>query len=232
MRSRARTRRSLAVNLPCQPGAHWTLVQYARRLCVLHHGAGSRHVAWAQDRKSWWPGSKQEDRTKGLVVQFDERAGTTWTQNDKTGMPQRNGMPLGSRKEVETCGLCHARRAQFSEKWVPGQPLANTHLPTPMYRHLTYADGQMRDIEELYNYLPFKQSKMFASGVTCSDCHDPHSAALRAPGDGVCLQCHTPAKYTSASHHHHVAGRPARPPPTPADRRPRCRARPGRRRRD
>ena len=171
--------------------------------CEACHGAGSRHVAWAQDRKSWWPGSKQEDRTKGLVVQFDERAGTTWTQNDKTGMPQRNGMPLGSRKEVETCGLCHARRAQFSEKWVPGQPLANTHLPTPMYRNLTYADGQMRDIEELYNYLPFKQSKMFASGVTCSDCHDPHSAALRAPGDGVCLQCHTPAKYTSASHHHH-----------------------------
>ena len=139
----------------------------------------------------------------GLVVQFDERAGTTWTQNEKTGMPQRNGMPLGLRKEVETCGLCHARRAQFSERWVPGQPLSNTHLPTPMYRNLTYNDGQMRDVEELYNYLPFKQSKMFASGVTCSDCHDPHSAALRAPGDGVCLQCHTPAKYESVSHRHH-----------------------------
>src|SRR4029453_11018713 len=55
--------------------------------CEACHGAGSRHVAWAQDGKSWWPGSKQEDRTKGLVVQFDERAGTTWTQNDKTGMP-------------------------------------------------------------------------------------------------------------------------------------------------
>jgi hypothetical protein len=55
------------------------------------------HVAWAQDKKSWWPASKQEDRTKGLLVQFDERAGTTWTQNEKTGMPQRNGMPLGLR---------------------------------------------------------------------------------------------------------------------------------------
>ena len=171
--------------------------------CESCHGAGSRHVAWARDRKSWWPASKREDRTMGLVVQFDERAGTTWTQNEKTGMPQRNGMPLGLRKEVETCGLCHARRAQFSERWVPGQPLSNTHLPTPMYRNLTYNDGQMRDVEELYNYLPFKQSKMFASGVTCSDCHDPHSAALRAPGDGVCLQCHTPAKYESVSHRHH-----------------------------
>jgi predicted CXXCH cytochrome family protein len=171
--------------------------------CEACHGAGSRHVAWAQDQKRWWPFGKTEDRTKGLVAQFDERAGTTWTQNERTGMPQRNGMPLGLRKEVETCGLCHARRAQFSEKWIPGQSLSNTHLVAPMYRNLTYADGQMRDVEEIYNYLPFRQSKMFAAGVTCSDCHEPHSATLRAPGDGVCAQCHMPSKYETASHRHH-----------------------------
>ena len=34
-------------------------------------------------------------------------------------------------------------------------------------------------VEETYNYVPFKQSRMFAAGVTCSDCHDPHSAKLR-----------------------------------------------------
>ena len=61
----------------------------------------------------------------------------------------------------------------------------------------------MRDIEEIYNYLPFRQSRMFAAGVTCSDCHDPHSAALRAPGDGVCGQCHMASKYESVSHRHH-----------------------------
>jgi predicted CXXCH cytochrome family protein len=171
--------------------------------CEACHGAGSRHIAWAQEQKRWWPFGKTEDPTKGLAVQFDERSGTTWTPNAKTGMPQRNGMPLGMRKEVETCGLCHARRAQFSEKWMPGQSLSKTHLVTPMYRNLTYADGQMRDIEEIYNYLPFRQSKMFASGVTCSDCHDPHSAVLRAPGDAVCGQCHMPSKYETASHRHH-----------------------------
>jgi predicted CXXCH cytochrome family protein len=171
--------------------------------CEACHGAGSAHVAWANEQKSWWPFGKTEDRTKGLAVQFDERNGTTWTQNEKTGMPQRNGMPLGLRKEVETCGLCHSRRAQFSEKWVPGHSLSNTHLVTPLYRNLSFADGQMRDTEELYSYLPFRQSKMFALGVTCSDCHDPHSAALRAPGDGVCLQCHAPAKYENTSHRHH-----------------------------
>ena len=46
---------------------------------------------------------------------------------------------------------------------------------------------------------------MFAAGVTCSDCHDPHSAKLRASGDGVCLQCHSSDKYATAAHSHHDA---------------------------
>jgi predicted CXXCH cytochrome family protein len=61
----------------------------------------------------------------------------------------------------------------------------------------------MRDREETYNYGPFKQSKMFAAGVTCSDCHDPHSATLRASEDNVCLQCHSAEKYSAAMHNHH-----------------------------
>jgi predicted CXXCH cytochrome family protein len=50
---------------------------------------------------------------------------------------------------------------------------------------------------------------MYASGVTCSDCHDPHAAALRAQGNGVCTQCHTRAKYDAASHSFHRPGTPA-----------------------
>jgi predicted CXXCH cytochrome family protein len=74
---------------------------------------------------------------------------------------------------------------------------------------LYYADGQMRDREETYNYGPFKQSRMYAAGVTCSDCHEPHAAKLRVSGDGVCLQCHAPEKYAdAASHSHHVGLNP------------------------
>jgi len=171
--------------------------------CEACHGKGSNHVAWARAQQSWWPFGKSKDPTKGLVVQFDERAGVTWTRNDRTGLPQRNGLPLGLRKEVETCGLCHARRDPFSADWAPGQSLSNTHLVTPIIHSLSEADGQMRDEQETYNYLPFKQSKMFASGVSCSDCHDPHSASLRAPGDGVCGQCHVSSKYETVAHRHH-----------------------------
>src|SRR5262249_7601684 len=71
---------------------------------------------------------------------------------------------------------------------------------------LYHADGQMLD--EVYNYGSFKQSRMFAAGVTCGDCHEPHSAKLRAPGDGVCMQCHAPAKYAAATHHRHEAANP------------------------
>ena len=95
--------------------------------------------------------------------------------------------PPALRKEVETCGLCHARRGEIAEDWVPGQPLSDTHLVAALAQGLYQPDGQMLD--EVYNYGSFKQSKMFAAGVTCSDCHDPHSAKLKLAGDQVCLQC-------------------------------------------
>ena len=41
---------------------------------------------------------------------------------------------------------------------------------------------------------------MFAMGVTCSNCHDPHSLQLRAPGNQVCAQCHLPAKFDTEAH--------------------------------
>lgn len=171
--------------------------------CEACHGQGSRHVGWAQDQKSMWPFGKVQDDTRGLVAQLEERAGIAWRANPDTGMPQRSVKPALLRKEVETCGLCHARRAGFAEDWVPGRWLSQTHVVAPISRGTYTADGQARDVEEPYNYVPFKQSRMFAAGVTCSDCHEPHGATLRAPGDGVCAQCHAADAYGSITHTHH-----------------------------
>jgi predicted CXXCH cytochrome family protein len=172
--------------------------------CEACHGQGSNHIAWARAQQSWWPFGRQEDRSKGLLARLGEREGVIWTQDPASGNVRRN-LPVNLlRTEVEACGRCHARRSELSEKWVPGHWLQDTHaIAAPLARDVYWPDGQMRDVAEAYNYVPFKQSKMFAAGVTCSDCHDPHSATLRAPGDGVCLQCHTPAKYESVSHRHH-----------------------------
>jgi predicted CXXCH cytochrome family protein len=171
--------------------------------CEACHGQGSRHAGWARAQQSWWPFGKSDDPRKGLLVRFDERQGVVWPIDPNTGNARRNFTPALVRKEVETCGLCHARRGEFSEEWVPGRSLSDTHAVSPLARGLYSADGQMLD--EVYDYGSFKQSRMFAAGVTCSDCHEPHSGKLRAPADSVCLQCHASDKYTVAAHQRHEA---------------------------
>jgi predicted CXXCH cytochrome family protein len=181
----------------------WTEISVGCETC---HGKGSRHVDWARSQRNWWPFGKDEHPFKGLAVFLNERDGVTWQADPKTGDPQRSAAPAVMRKEVETCGLCHARRAEFSEDWVPGQSLSDTHAVSLLARGLYHADGQMLD--EVYNYGSFKQSKMFSAGVTCSDCHEPHAAKLRESGDGVCLQCHASDRYAIAAHTHHGEATP------------------------
>ena len=171
--------------------------------CEACHGQGSRHVAWARDQKRLWPLRKPDDPTMGLAERLTERRDASWSMNPVTGNAIRSSTPRLLRAEVETCGLCHARRGQSSEAWLPGRWLSDTHMVAPIRQGLHHADGQMLD--EAYNYGSFKQSRMFAAGVTCSDCHEPHSGKLRAPADSVCLQCHASDKYTVAAHQRHEA---------------------------
>jgi predicted CXXCH cytochrome family protein len=174
--------------------------------CEACHGQGSRHVGWARERQRWWPFGKWDDPSKGLAEHFSERRDVTWSINPVSGNAVRSSAPRTLRAEVESCGLCHARRGQFSEAWAPGRWLSETHTVAPIRQGLYHADGQMLD--EVYNYGSFKQSRMFAAGVTCSDCHEPHSGKLRAPADGVCLQCHASTKYEVAAHGRHEAANP------------------------
>jgi predicted CXXCH cytochrome family protein len=44
---------------------------------------------------------------------------------------------------------------------------------------------------------------MHQAGVTCLDCHEPHSLKLRAKGNTLCMQCHQENTYNSESHHFH-----------------------------
>ncbi len=50
---------------------------------------------------------------------------------------------------------------------------------------------------------------MYHRGVSCTDCHDPHSGRLKAAGAAVCSQCHAPARFQTAAHSGHAdrAGR-------------------------
>jgi tetratricopeptide (TPR) repeat protein len=173
----------------------WTDLNVACEAC---HGPGSNHVSWAKRDGDW----KRFDAGRGLTVALDERKGVSWAIDPATGNATRS-KPRDSNREVDTCARCHARRAQFSDAWHAGQPFADAFRASLIEPGLYYVDGQMRD--EVYNYGSFLQSRMHAKGVTCSDCHDPHTLKLRAPGNAVCAQCHAAAKYDSTSHTHHPA---------------------------
>lgn len=109
---------------------------------------------------------------------------------------------------MEACDRCHSRRGEFSEVWRPGQPLADTHLPAFLTSDLFEDDGQMKD--EVFNTSSFQQSKMFAKGVICTDCHNPHSGKLKAARNEVCSQCHSPQRFATLAHTGHDSG-PASP---------------------
>ena len=87
---------------------------------------------------------------------------------------------------------------------VPGEPYLDSYLPALLEPGLYHADGQIDG--EVYEYGSFLQSRMYAAGVTCSNCHDPHSAKLRAAGNALCAQCHMPEKFDVVAHHHHPPG--------------------------
>jgi predicted CXXCH cytochrome family protein len=168
--------------------------------CEACHGPASNHLAWARkegDRKRFdGPG-------RGLPVVYDERRDVAWTMNPDTGIAERS-RARDSAREVTACAQCHSRRSQISEDHAPGRPIGDGYLVALLEEGLYWHDGQMRD--EVYNHGSFLQSRMFAKGVTCSDCHDPHSGKLRADGNAVCGQCHSAPKYDAQSHHRHPQG--------------------------
>jgi tetratricopeptide (TPR) repeat protein len=162
--------------------------------CEACHGPGSRHVTWARSQTG---GS---DNGLTPMYGFD---GVTWTMDAATGIRRRN-QPRTSHVEIEMCARCHSRRAQLTDEVDAGRPLADSYRPSLLDEDLYFADGQIDG--EVYEYGSFLQSRMYASGVTCSDCHEPHQPELSAHPDKACRRCHAPEKFATPAHHHHTEG--------------------------
>ncbi|MFV8818814.1 tetratricopeptide repeat protein [Haliea sp. E17] len=162
--------------------------------CEACHGPGRKHLALAaQDALAGVADG-------GFAVHLKQRG--EWHFPEDGAIAQRTA-PLESRAQVDACGRCHSRRGTLGD-YHYGADLLDTHrlaLPVPP---LYYVDGQVLD--EDYVYGSFAQSKMHQAGVVCSNCHEPHSGQLRAPGNAVCAQCHKPAVYDTPEHHFHAAG--------------------------
>lgn len=167
--------------------------------CESCHGPGAKHIAWAKKE----PGTEKLSDNFGLLVALDERKGISWLPDSASGNARRS-VPRTSQRELGVCAQCHSRRASFAEGMNHDGHLFDTHDLSLLTNNLYFPDGQQRD--EVYDVGSFLQSRMHAKGVSCSDCHNPHSGKLRAPGNAVCAQCHAPAKYAEPKHTLHAQG--------------------------
>ncbi len=155
--------------------------------CEACHGPGSAHIDWVNGR---------------VLPEGVGEAGFA--------MSWGNGQ---TEAEIQQCAGCHSRREAHEQgNPLPGTPYHDAYNLALLRPGAYHPDGQILD--EVYVYGSFLQSKMYAQGVGCMNCHEPHSATLRAEGNGVCTQCHSPVgnpdfptlarkDYDTPDHHHH-----------------------------
>lgn len=155
--------------------------------CEACHGPGSAHLDWAQDT------TREPRPDHGFSQPFATTEAT-----------------------IQQCATCHSRREAHDDgSPVPGTPYHDAYGLALLRPGLYHADGQISD--EVYVYGSFLQSKMYAKGVGCLDCHDAHTAQVIAEGNAVCTQCHSPAgnpdfptlalaEYDTPAHHFHEPG--------------------------
>jgi tetratricopeptide (TPR) repeat protein len=94
------------------------------------------------------------------------------------------------KQTLDSCGACHARRSELTGDFKPGDDFFDHHaLAIVDESNLFHADGQIRD--EDYELSSFLSSKMHSAGVSCSDCHNPHTGKTILPGNDLCMRCHT-----------------------------------------
>ena len=169
--------------------SHWAELTVSCESC---HGPSADHVAWARQSK------------KGSDV-------------NTTPPPATIGLGINQQaNELAVCGPCHARREAYSQNNAPVGATTGDHFGLSLLNDgLYFADGQQD--AEVFVLGSFLQSKMMAKGVSCSNCHEPHSNGLVAEGNAVCTQCHSEAGhaefpslkkkvYDAPSHHHHQQG--------------------------
>ncbi len=156
--------------------------------CEACHGPGAEHVRTAQ-----------AGHPTALPAHLEPSA--PW-QPSATGSPTPRAQ---DGVEVEVCAPCHSRRTPLKEGFVASDPFLDSFEPDLLRPGRYHADGQLEG--EVYEWGSFLQSRMYRSGVRCSDCHNPHSGKPYASGNALCVRCHEPAHFDAETHSHHPAGR-------------------------
>ncbi|MEO9780534.1 MAG: multiheme c-type cytochrome [Sedimentitalea sp.] len=162
--------------------------------CEACHGPGAAHRDWALANDAYDPAQWNHLSEFGLTMDFN----------------------AGAEAQIQQCAGCHSRREPFGQgNPLPGTPFHDAYRLSTLRPAQYHPDGQILD--EVYVYGSFLQSKMYANGVACTDCHNAHTGERVAEGNAVCTQCHSPAGnerfpslrtalYDDPSHHFHETG--------------------------
>jgi tetratricopeptide (TPR) repeat protein len=147
--------------------------------CESCHGAGKKHIDFinGDDYKSG-------EKIAGSFLKLNKKSGQT--------------------EQLNTCAPCHARISELNGSHIDSKEIMDNYIPQIPDTEFYHADGQV-DAED-YIYSSFLQSRMFAKGVRCTDCHNPHSTKLKRIGNQTCTQCHLTSKYDAPSHTFHPKG--------------------------
>jgi len=103
------------------------------------------------------------------------------------------GLSQLSREQTESnCFTCHSRRDQLTADAFEVGDDFHDHFDVslPDQPEIYYADGQILD--EVYVHASFKMSRMAHAGVSCTDCHNPHTLEHVLPFENnmLCMRCH------------------------------------------
>lgn len=163
--------------------------------CEACHGPGREHVRWALDGAD--PGADP-----AVTVVFDERRGIDWTLESGEHTARRSE-ERRTQIEIDGCGRCHGRASRLLGDAAHRGSLLDRQRPVLLEPDQFHPDGQM--LAEVFNWASFLQSRMATAGVTCSDCHQPHTLRLRKSGNALCLQCHSADRFERVEHTGHAA---------------------------
>ena len=160
--------------------------------CEACHGPGARHVELVGS------GRYSADET-GFDHQLEPRLSWSFDEGAAIAKPDVAEPAAGANGAAwpDTCGACHSRRLQLATGTAGA--FHDRYLLQLIEPPFYFEDGQIRD--EVFVTGSFLQSRMHQAGVTCGDCHEPHSGELRAEGNALCAQCHQPSVFDRESHH-------------------------------
>jgi predicted CXXCH cytochrome family protein len=182
--------------------------------CVSCHGVMDNHAADIQSKGEDSLASGHHLQTKNsptknsqtsTLAKQTQNALGNWVLEPNANTAVWKG-PARDNAFMDTCYACHSLRAPLTDGFTTEDKFLDQFSPSLILPPLYHADGKIK--EEVFVYGSFLQSKMYANGVNCLDCHDLHTMKVKVEGNGLCLQCHKASEFDTPTHHQHTAFSP------------------------